>query len=419
MSIAGGCTPGAARWRRQQAAGALRHRDFRLLWGGQLVSNLGDAASALALSWLVQEQTHSAVMVGAVITAFAAPMILAAPVVGLVLDRVDKRGLMVWRDLIRAGLIGLLATLYELGHLTMAAVPVFALAAGTATAFFEPARQASLIYLVQEEELPQANALSMLTRQIAQLAGPAVAGLAVARWGVAATLWFHAVSYGLSALALASMRWRSTVRPQQEPGLRGALHDLKAGLSLIAGHPLLCHIFALAVLVNFAMAPVAVLLPLYAQSVLRDGPVGLGVVQGAMGAGMLAGSLVMSSWGGRWRKGPTGILGLWGMALSMLAASMSRKLGWAAAAFLAWGACNPLVNVPVVTLVQHEVPAERQGQAFAGLMAATVAAQPLGMAIGGLVGDRWGASTALLAVSAALGITSLMATSSRRLRLAR
>ncbi|MBE3597623.1 MAG: MFS transporter [Limnochordaceae bacterium] len=285
--------------------------------------------------------------------------------------------------------------------------------------FFEPARQSSLIHLVDPGELSQANAVSMLTRQIAQLVGPTAAGLVVARWGIASALWFHAASYGVSALAVASMRWRS------EPGLTtpgrwpGAIDDLKAGLRMIGAHPLLRIVFALAVVVNFAMAPVPVVLPLYVATVTHQGPVGLGLVQGTMGMGMLAGSLLMSAVGGRWAKGPTGIGGLWTMASSMLLAGWSRTPLGAGLAFAAWGAAGPLVNVPVVTLVQQQVPPERQGQAFAAFMAATVAAQPVGMLLAGLVGDRWGAPAVFLAVSLLLAAVSLAATAARPLRFAR
>ncbi len=387
--------------------GVFRHRDYALLWAGQLVSNLGDAFHSLALLWLVKELTGSALLMGTVMAFYTIPMVVVGPVAGVVADRMEKRRLMILSDVIRAVLVGALALLYGLRLLPVEVVIIFALATGTATAFFVPAGQGSLVFLVEPDELTQANSFAMVTRQISQLVGPVLAGLVVAAWGVAPAFWADAASFMVSVIALVAMRFRS----QAESGgttLMGVWRDMKAGFGTMARHPIIRWIFPLGIVINFLLGPGPVLLPIYAEQISTLGVAALGFIQSAMGAGMLAGSILIGTAGARWPKGRTVIFGLLGIGLAVIGSGLARNLGPAIMAFGVMGLFTVTVNVPIMTLIQQETPPEQQGRIFSALMAAATAAMPVSMTVGGALGDWFGVHAVYLGMGVA---SSLLACS--------
>ncbi|BAS26546.1 hypothetical protein LIP_0689 [Limnochorda pilosa] len=399
-------------------AGVFAHRDFRLLWLGQLVSNLGDSFLNLALLWLVKELTGSALLMGTVMAAYSLPFVLVGGIAGVYADRWEKRRLMIACDLLRAGLLAVFVALYFADAVSWHLVLPMAVAMGSATAFFEPARQGSLVYLVKEHELTQANSFSMLTRQAAQMAGPVLAGLVVATWSVGVAVVIDLVTFLVSAAALGLMRL-ATPRKAAGRGLGAALADLKEGLAALVGHPVLRWVFPLGIVGNFLFGPIPVLLPLFADQVSTLGPVAMGYLEGAAGAGMLLGSLVIGVVGGRWRKGRTGITAFFGMSLATIAFGLSRSLAPAVAGFTAWGFFNPLINVPITTMAQQEIPAEQHGRVFGVFLAAIMAAQPISMAFGGVLGDALGVRAVYTGSGVIFLGLALFAASLRPLREAR
>lgn len=380
---------GPARPAPARRAGALAHRDFRLLWLGQLVSNLGASFLNLALLWLVKELTGSALLMGTVMACYALPFVLVGGIAGVFTDRWEKRWVMIGSDLARAGVLGLFLILSFTDRVSWQILLPMAAVMGSATAFFEPARQGSLVYLVDGPELTQANSLTLLTRQAAQMAGPVLAGLVVAAWGVDTAVAVNLGAFLISATLMGFMRLR-TPRNSSGPGLDATLADLKEGLQTVSRHPVLRWVLPLGVLGSFLVAPIFVLLALYTDEVSSLGAIALGYLQGAAGAGMLLGSLVLSVLGGGWRKGRTGITALFGMSAATVGLGVAPSLGLAVASFAAWGFFTPLLNVPLTTLVQQETPAAQHGRVFGVFLAGMWAAQPVAMSLGGVLGDTLG-----------------------------
>ncbi|MGE5508864.1 MAG: MFS transporter [Chitinophagales bacterium] len=394
--------------------GVFRHREYALLWLGQLVSNLGDAFQTLALAWLVKERSGSNLLIGTVLAAYLLPMVALGPVAGVIADQFNKRKLMIAADLFRMALVVILALLHDVGPLHAAVIVFLALLMGAATALFDPARQGSIPYLVPEAELGQANSFAMLTRQLSQLLGPVVAGVVIGRWGVGPAFWANAASFAVSAAFLSQMRFQSSIRVQRSLG--GVWEDMKAGLQTITHHPLLRLILPSGMLVNFLLGPVPVMLPSYAGQLSRRGAMALGYLQSTSAVGMLIGSLLVGLTVKRLGKGYMAIGGLVVAGLGIVALSEATTLTAAGLALGLFGICMVFVNVPLITVIQSETPVELQGRIFSVFMSTTTAAQPLAMAVGGGLADMIGVRSIFLGVGILFILTSLGIASIRPLR---
>lgn len=386
---------------RQRSLGVFRYREFRLLWAGQFISNLGDSFGYLALIWMVKELTGSGLLMGTVMAVASLALVLLGPPAGTLVDRWQKRQVMLATDVIRFFLVALMAAAYAFRWISVPLILAYAALSGMASAFFQPALQGSLVSLVEREELTQANSFSALTRQIAMMAGPVLAGITVATAGISVAFSLDALSFLVSAASLACMRYRTATAMApatggpggRTPALRQVRQQLAEGLATIVGHSVLRWVIPIAVIANFLFGPIPVLLPLLAGMISPNGPAAFGYLNGAMGAGMLAGSLAMATLGQKWRKGWAAIAGMAGIGLAMAAVGAAPAVPAGAAAMFATGLFNMLVNIPIMTFLQESVPPERQGRVFAVLMAGAGAAQPLSMAAGGWLGDTLGVRT--------------------------
>src|SRR5205823_1158206 len=158
----------------------LKTRDFGFLWSGQLVSQVGDGLNKVALLWLVYSLTGSALNMTIIGLLQTLPALLFAPVIGVYLDRMQKKWLMVWIDLLRTGLVLLIPVLYSLGALTLERIYVLVFLTAIASTTFGPALTSSVPLIVARPQLTAANALMQSGVNIAVLVGPAMSGVAIA-----------------------------------------------------------------------------------------------------------------------------------------------------------------------------------------------------------------------------------------------
>jgi MFS family permease len=192
----------------------LRRRDFALLSGGSLVSLLGDGFFYIALAWQVYAISNVPTALSLVGVAWTVPSVLLLLLGGAFSDRVDRRRLMIGADLIRAAAIGSMAALSAAGVIQLWHIGALIIFVGAGDAFFNPASTAIVPDLVPEDELPAANALGAMYRNLMQrLAGPALAGIVIAAFGPAAALGYDALSFVVSAAAVFAIRTRPAPRP--------------------------------------------------------------------------------------------------------------------------------------------------------------------------------------------------------------
>jgi len=270
---------------------AFQSRDFRLLWTGQAISLLGDAAFVVALGWRTFTLTGSARSLGIVLTFQGVGVLSTVLVGGALADRYDRRTLMLVSDAARFAIIGALVVVDATGHLTLGILLGIAFVEGLATGFFTPALGGLIPLMVEEPRLGSANALIGMARQGSYLIGPSVAALLYGFAGATVVFGFNAVSY------LVSFGFVYATRPSapEHAAGEGTLRDIGAGFRYIAGVPWLWVTISLfAFVLMFQWAPIQVLTPKLVREHFHLGVGAYGLLFSAIGAGMILGSVVFA-----------------------------------------------------------------------------------------------------------------------------
>src|SRR2546421_8666867 len=263
---------------------AFQSRDFRLLWTGQAISLLGDAAFVVALGWRTFTLTGSARSLGIVLTFQGVGVLSTVLVGGALADRYDRRTLMLVSDAARFAIIGALVAVDATGHLTLGILLGIALVEGLATGFFTPALGGLIPLVVEEPRLGSANALIGMARQGTYLIGPSVAALLYGFAGATVVFGFNAVSYLVSFGFVYANRPSA---PEHAAG-EGTLRDIGAGFRYIAGVPWLWVTISLfAFVLMFQWAPIQVLTPKLVREHFHLGVGGDGVLFSAIRAGVV------------------------------------------------------------------------------------------------------------------------------------
>jgi MFS family permease len=278
---------------------ALRHRNFRLLWIGLLISFSGSLMQAAAILWhvsLLVSPDRRALALGLIGLVRVAPVIVFSLLSGVAADVYDRRKLMLLTQTVMAAFSAALAILTWRG--LDAVWPIYAISAASAAAgaFDLPARQALTPNLVPREDLPNALTLNTIMFQVAAVAGPAAGGIIIGRLGVAWAYAWNAISFLVVIAALLMMRGvRASGSEPDDDGGKAAftLHAALEGLRFVFRHPLIRSTMLLDFFATFFSSATA-LLPIYAQDILNVGARGYGWLYAAPAAGALVASGVMA-----------------------------------------------------------------------------------------------------------------------------
>jgi MFS family permease len=267
--------------------GAFRHRDFRLFWGGQLVSLIGTWMQSVGQSWLVLELTGSPLSLGVVNALQFTPILLLSPVGGALSDRLGKRNILLVTQAVMMVQALVLALLVRSGHVRYWHVALLAAIYGLGRAVDIPARQAFITDLVGRPDLPNAVALNSVVFNGARIVGPSVAGLLIARFDVAIAFFLNAASFVAVLAALLAMRTEGLPDPAGQLGIR---QGVIGALTYAAGTPPVGFILTLLVVVSLLGLNFNVVVPLIARDVLHQGAQGFGLLMSALGGGAVVGA---------------------------------------------------------------------------------------------------------------------------------
>ena len=301
---------------RYSAFTALRYRDFRLLWLGQMVSVTGSQMQLAAVNWHVWILTKSALALGMVGLFRAAPIILCSLVGGVFADAVDRKRLMIVTQstMLASAACLTLVTFTGLSHVW----PIYLLTAiaSAASAFDTPARQSLMTTLVPARDLPNAVSLGVTVFYVAMIGGPSLAGLLLASHGPAIVYAINAGSYLAVIAALIAMRVSGkTAAEQGKAASQVSLAALKEGLSFVRRTPIIVQTMTLDFAATF-FASATALLPIFADKVLNVGARGYGILAAAPAIGAVLTGLVMARLGNLRRQGR---LVIWSVAVFGLA----------------------------------------------------------------------------------------------------
>jgi MFS transporter, DHA3 family, macrolide efflux protein len=399
---------------------AVFTRNFVLLWQGQLVSHLGNQAFLIATTLYVLQVTGSTTLVAGAMMAATIPLVVVGPIGGTAADRYSRRSILVLSDFSRAIAIGGLASvlLWTPGLASRHIILIIAVAAfnGIMSALFAPAFQALVPDLVPNDRLATANAINQMSTQTSTLIGQALGGVLFVAWGPASLLLLDAASFAYAGIAtwlLPPDRPRAHVRTGIRRGIARYAADTRAGIAYVWRRRGMAAVLGIFAGVNCLFMPVFVLLPFYTREVLGTGPEWYGLLLSASGMGAMAGSVVAGVTLRRIPAHAAVVRGcLAGVAAGVLLLAATASTWVALAAFIGIGALSSIINVTVLTGFQSAVPPDVRGRVMALVIALSTAAAPLGMGLGGMLGDHWRSSLHLVFAGSGIAIASLAIVSS-------
>lgn len=387
----------------------LLTRDFRLMWWSQVLSQVAEGVSKLALLWFVYAVTGSPLKTTVIGLLLTLPPILFGPFIGVVVDRFPKKVILIGSDLARGVLIGVIPCLVSVEHFTVASLYGLTFLYGVATALFVPTLSSVVPFMVNRPQFTAANALLQSTTSIGIILGPAASGLGIAFSGSQDVLCINALTYFASAACLLPIRLHG--QEKREPsslaeerrffgqlleGMRWALVSRQAILVLIV----------LASVYTFGSGAFTTLFPVFGRHLLGLGPVEIGYLWSWLGTGLLLASIGLvrvSAWDLARRLSVIAISSaLAGVALvgvtwtqdvriaSLLVACVG--LGFGTWTPIAWG------------IIQEVAPPRMVGRVMAVYTAVATATSMLGMTVFGWVAESFGSVPSVLGIGVVMGV---------------
>lgn len=376
----------------------VRNRDFAALWGSVLASTLGDRVHWVALAALVYQLTGNLTQTGLVFMITALPDLLLGLFAGVLVDRWDRRRVMIWCDLLRIPTV-ILIPLAAYLHLWVVYLLVFLI--NTLSIVFRPAKTAIIPSIVKREELTPANSLISITENAGDVLGYPVAGLLIgfatvrygAERGLMVAFAFDGLTFLISALLLLWVRARPVARVAR--GFGSIWAELREGVAYASRHPIVRAITLVMLLGPLTLGATTPLLVGYAWEVLGGGEWEYAMLGTGIGVGSVVGGLWLTAQR-RFSSGTLLMAGLGVMGLGVMGVSAVGGL-WSAVALIGvTGAGSMLVMVPSVTLVQHHTPQHLHGRVFSVRWTLIFAALIASSAAGGWAGQHLGVQRSLL-----------------------
>lgn len=411
-------------------AGRLWNRDFILLWQGQTISQLGNLAFSFAMMLWLKDATGSASLMGFMMFASMLPGILLGPFGGTFADRHSRIRIALVCDLLSGvAVLGLAFAMFDprVASLQPGAVRfviglLFAVSVvtGILRAFFAPALSAAVPDLVPRDRIPAANSLNQFSAQGSTLLGQAIGGLLYQLLGAPLLFLVDGVSFLYAGICSAFIRLPPReAKPASAHPFRDFLRETADGFRYLWNQPGLRDFIGIASVVNFFGMPIAVLLPFYVELYLKADDKWYGFLMAAIGAGNVAGFILAGVLNLTGRARQKGVL-----AAMVLAPAFFAVLGFVTNGYLALalvflgGAALGVINVYLMSMMQMSTPDEVRGRVMGVVMTISGGLMPLGMVLGGVVGDLTGKNIPLVyaVCGGAALLTSLVGAARRDLR---
>ena len=379
---------------------ALRHRNFRLFFGGQTISLIGTWMTRVATSWLVYRLTGSALLLGTISFAGQIPTFLFAPFAGVWVDRLDRRKVLVWTQALSMVQSLALAGLTLSHHITIPLLLALAVMQGVVNAFDMPGRQSFMVQMVEDRrDLSNAIAINSSMVNMARLVGPSLAGMLIAVSSEGWCFLIDGISYIAVIVSLLMMRVSGAPARAQSTSM---VEDLKVGWTYVSEFLPIRTILLLFAVVSLMGMPFVVLMPIFAAQVLHGGPHTLGFLMGAMGVGALISALALAA-----RKSVLGLVRMIPMAatvfgLGLIGFGLSRVFWLSMVMVLIVGMGMMQGMAGSNTVIQTLVPEDKRGRVMSYYTMAFVGMAPFGSLLAGSVAHAIGAPWTVIGNGAAV-----------------
>jgi len=406
----------------------LKDRNFRLYFGGQMLSTLGDTFYTVALPWIILNNGGDAQSLGIVLSAYGVPRLGTILLGGMLSDRLRPRPVMLLADVARAVLLGLMAFEVLGGHFTLWIFALTAAGIGIFNGLFIPASFAILPDILAKDELQAANAVNETMFQLANLLGYSLAGLAIARLPAGVALAVDAISFVVSVISLAAMRRRRAEAAEQATestsveSAEAEADGATQGQALTFGRYLrtsrVLQILLLVVGLTFLTSDgmMGVALPAFVHGPLNAGAGGYGLLLAFYGVGQLAGGLTAGGLGFLRHRAIIVLVLQITQALTFALFPLAGAMTGAVIVLTLAGILNGLINVMYFTVVQEVFPAQFMGRIWGVIMFATYGFYPLSVFIGGVITIHLGPSLMFFISGLTLTIAAVVGLLNRDIR---
>jgi len=383
----------------RRVAGALTHRDFRILWIAALGSTIGTWMQKFAQSWLVLELTDSNFYLGLDDFLSQLPILLFMLIGGVIADRYDRRKLLTWSQYVQASTAFALAALVFWDAITIWHVLTLSFISGIGQAFGGPAYQSLIPSLVPRRDLPNAIALNSTQFNLSRILGPMGGTAILISLGMAACFFLNGLSFFLVVIAL--MLIKAPVRAPQVGPRRHIMTDLREGLSYVRHQRLMLTMMVLVVISMALAMPILTFLPTFAKTVLADAggtpETRLSLLMAFQGGGAITGAMIIGVMSGRLKHMGRLLLGVqFVMGLVIMA------FGWSTTPMVSYvlifigGIAFMALFSMSFSIVQLAVPEELRGRVVSIYMVALRGGGPIGALIAGYFADIYSAPTVLI-----------------------
>ena len=368
---------------------ALRHRNFRLFFSGQSISLIGTWMTRIATAWLVYQLTHSALLLGTVSFVGQIPTFLLAPFAGVLVDRLDRRHVLIWTQTLAMVQSLALAWLTLSHRVTIHEVLALSAFQGVINAFDMPGRQAFMVQMVEDRaDLSNAIAINSSMVNLARLIGPSLAGVVIAATNEGWCFFIDGISYIAVIVSLLLMRVQGN---DVKRAVTSMAVQLREGWDYVSTFVPVRTILTLFALVSLMGMPYVVLMPVFAAQVLHGGPHTLGFLMGAAGVGALVSALSLVL-----RKSVRGLLKMIPLAAGMFGAGLIAfglsHLMWLSMALMVIVGFGMMQGMTASnTIIQTLVPEDKRGRVMSYYTAAFVGMAPFGSLLAGSMAHWIGA----------------------------
>ncbi|HTT74734.1 MAG TPA: MFS transporter [Candidatus Binataceae bacterium] len=366
---------------------ALRHRNFRLYFGGQLTSLIGTWTQTAAQSWLVLKLTNSPLMLGTVSFANYLPILLFTLFAGVIIDRVDRRRLIIITQALMMMSAFTLAALTWTGVVRVEHVIAIAAFNGVVSSFDMPGRQAFVVKMVGVSDLSNAIAINSLMFNTARMVGPAVAGVLIAALGTAMCFFLNGVSFIAVIWSLYAMVLPASRQP---PSTEPVLRHLREGFNYVRRHRPTRTLLLLSAVSNGLGSQYTVLVSLFARNLLHGGPSLYGFLLAAMGVGAAAGAVTLAAADSTRTMVRNLAIGLFVSSIAIVTFGLSPWIVLSVAAQVLTGYGFTSSRATTNTLLQLFVADELRGRVMSFYTLSALGMAPIGALEVGLVGEHLG-----------------------------
>ena len=359
-------------------------RTFLLVWVGQLVSLVGSGLTAFSLGVWIYQRTDSTTQYALVTFCAAAPPLVVLPLLGPLIDRWDRKRLLVACDLVGAAATAVVGLLAWLGALSLAHACVIVAVTSSAAALQWPAYSATVTLLVPRDQLGRASGMTQFAFAVSQVIAPLLAGALITLVGLVGVTVLDFASFLFSTTLLLVAAIPPGAPATGEP--HGYWRDLPFGWSYVFSHAGLAALLLMFAAVNFFCELAAVLFTPLVLNVST--PAALGTILAVGGIGMIGGGALLSVWGGPRRPALGAVIFSALSGAAVAAAGFTVSVPLLAAAVFVFFFCQPLQTGSSQVLWQRTVPAELQGRVFSVRATVAMSAVPLASLVAGPLADR-------------------------------